>query len=116
MDARSWYGLVNQSAHFPVTTPVMEPFRELLMIPMRKRMYWDDQLKLRFCQAQESICQLAKDRLVCYDRTRPTAMVMDWSQDGSGFIMLQQHCSCTSPDAPFAAEMDGGWRCAAAIT
>lgn len=43
-------------------------------------MYWDEQLRLKFHQAQETIFQLAKDGLVYYDKTRLTAAVTDWSK------------------------------------
>lgn len=109
-DIRSWYGLVNQLAPFLATAPLMEPFRDLLKKPTGKKVYWDDQLQHRFHQAQETICKLASDGLVYYDKSRPTAAVTDWSRDGIGFVVLQQHCSCTSPETPFCCK--GGWKLA----
>ena len=61
-------------------------------------------------QAKETICQLAKDGLSYYDRTRPTVAITDWSKEGIGFVVLQQYCSCVSADAPFCCK--GGWRLA----
>lgn len=109
-DIRSWHGMVNQLAPFLATAPLMEPFRELLRRPAGKRVYWDDQLQQKFQQAQATLCQLAKDGLVYYEKSRPTAVVTDWSKEGIGFVVLQQHCRCTSPDSPFCCK--GGWRLA----
>ena len=90
----------------------MEPFRELLKRPAGKRVYWDDQLKQKFHQAQATLYQLAKDGLVYYDRSRPTSVVTDWStsKESIEFVVLQQHCTCTSPDSPFCCIE--GWRLA----
>ena len=109
-DVRSWYGLVNQLAPFLATAPLMEPFRDLLRKPTGKKVYWDEQLQLRFQEAQETICRLARDGLFYYDKSRPTAVVTDWSREGIGFVVLQQHCGCTSTATPFCCS--GGWKLA----
>ncbi|KAG0701317.1 Retrovirus-related Pol polyprotein from transposon 17.6 [Chionoecetes opilio] len=109
-DIRSWHGMVNQLAPFLATAPVMEPFRELLKRPAGKRVYWDEQLRQKFHQAQATLCQLAKDGLVYYDKSMPTAVVTDWSKEGLGFVVLQHHCACALPDTPFCCR--GGWRLA----
>lgn len=109
-DIRSWFGFVNQLAPFLATAPIMAPFRELLKKSQKKQVYWDDHLKMKFHQAQEAICQLAKDGLVYYDKTRPTVAITDWSKEGLGFVILQQRCSCSSIEYPFCCK--GGWRIA----
>ena len=109
-DIRSWYGFVNQLAPFLATAPLMTPFRDLLKKSPKKQVYWDEQLSMKFQQAQEAICQLAKDGLVYYDKSRPTVVVTDWSKEGLGFVILQQHCSCSSVEYPFCCK--GGWRIA----
>ncbi|XP_064091675.1 uncharacterized protein LOC135205255 [Macrobrachium nipponense] len=76
-DIRSWFGFVNQLAPFLATAPLMEPFRDLLKKSASKNVYWDNNLQERFHQAQEAICKLAKDGLVYYDKTRPTAALTD---------------------------------------
>ena len=97
-DVQSWYSLINQLAPFLATAPVMEPLHELLKKPATKRIYWDDQLT-RFLQAQNTICQLARQELVCYDKSKPTAAVIDWSREVIGFVVVQQ-----SPDTPFCCK------------
>ncbi len=109
-DIRSWYGFVNQLAPFLATAPVMSPFRELLKKPSGKHVYWDEQLQAKLRQAQNTICQLAKDGLVYYDRSRPTTAITDWSKEGVGFVVLQQYCNCSTVDTPFCCK--GGWRLA----
>ena len=109
-DIRSWYGFVNQLAPFIATAPIMAPFRDLLKKQAGKHVYWDDQLKEKFQLAQDAICQLAKDGLVYYDKTRPTVAITDWSKEGLGFVILQQYCSCSSTEYPFCCK--GGWRIA----
>ena len=88
----------------------MSPFRELLKRPSNKHVYWDEQLQMKFHQAQEIICQLAKDGLAYYDKTRPSSAITDWSKEGIQFIILQQYCSCSTMDVPFCCK--SGWRLA----
>ncbi|XP_068228116.1 uncharacterized protein [Palaemon carinicauda] len=64
--------------------PIMESFRDLRK-PTGKNVYWDSQLRDKLRQAQEVICQLAKDGLAYYDKTRPTTIMTDWSKEGIGF-------------------------------
>ena len=109
-DIRSWYGFVNQLAPFLATAPIMNDFRELLKKPRGKSVYWDEQLRGKFCRAQDTICQLAKDGLAYYDKTRPTIAITDWSREGVGFVVLQQYCHCSSAVAPFCCK--AGWRLA----
>ena len=109
-DIRSWFGFVNQIAPFLATAPIMAPFKDLLKKPTTKKVYWDDQLQEKLEVAKGTLCQLAREGLVYYDRTRPTAMVTDWSREGIGFVILQQHCNCVSAEAPFCCK--GGWRLA----
>ena len=109
-DIRSWHGFINQLAPFLATAPIMEPFRELLKKSHSKQVYWDDQLQQTFKKAQDIICQLARDGLSYFDKSRPTAAITDWSREGVGFIILQQYCKCTSVDTPFCCK--GGWRIA----
>ena len=87
-DIISWFGFVNQIAPFLATAPVMAPFKDLLKKPAAKKVYWDEQLQEKLQVAKATLCQLAREGLVYYDRTRPTAMVTDWSREGIGFVIL----------------------------
>lgn len=109
-DVRSWFGFVNQLAPFLATAPLMSPFRDLLKKPAGKVVYWDECLQKKFTQAKDIICQLAKQGLAYYDKTRPTIAITDWSKDGIGFVVMQQHCSC--PPATASLCCKGGWRLA----
>ena len=109
-DVRSWFGFVNQLAPFLATAPLMSPFRDLLKKPAGKTVYWDECLQNKFIQAKEVICQLAKQGLAYYDKTRPTMAITDWCKDGIGFVVMQQYCSCSPNTAPLCCK--GGWRLA----
>lgn len=110
MDIRSWFGFVNQLTPFLTMAPVMAPFRDLLKKPTGKKTYWDEQLRMKLGRTKEAICQLAKDGLACYERTRPTTVITDWSKEGIGFVVLQQCYMCVSSDSPFCCK--GGWHLA----
>lgn len=99
-DISSWHDIVNQLAPFLSTASVMDPFREFLERLTGKLVYWDDRLCQKFRQAQATLCLLAKDGLMYYDKTRPTAAVTDWSREGPAFVILQQLCICPSPGTP----------------
>ena len=60
--------------------------------------------------AKDTICQLAKDGLAYFERTRPMAVIIDWSKEGLGFRILQQHCESVSTDVPFCCR--NGWHLA----
>ena len=107
-DIRSWYGFVNQVAPFLATVPIMEPFRELLKHPVGKRIYWDAQLEEKMRMAKDTICQLAKDGLAYFERTRPMAVITDWEQ---GRARISGYCNSTAsvcrPTSPSAVGMGG---------
>ena len=107
-DIRSWFGLVNQLAPFVATAPIMAPFRDLLKKGNGRKVYWDDNLKMRFEYAKTELCKLVVNGLVYYDMSRPTAIITDWSKDGMGFVVVQQYCDCISPETPFCCA--GGWK------
>ncbi|XP_045122674.1 uncharacterized protein LOC123511117 [Portunus trituberculatus] len=109
-DVRSWFGFINQLAPFLATAPLMSPFRDLLKKPAGKGVYWDECLHKTFTQVKEVVCQLAKQGLAYYDKTRPTIAITDWCKDGIGFVVMQQYCSCPPADAPLCCK--GGWRLA----
>ena len=109
-DIRSWFGLVNQLAPFLAVSPLMEPFRDLLKPGASKKVYWDQNLQTIFNKTKEAVCSMAANGLAYFDRSRPTAVVTDWSRNGIGFVILQQHCSCASDQAPFCCT--GGWKLA----
>ncbi|MPC62815.1 hypothetical protein E2C01_056905 [Portunus trituberculatus] len=81
----------------------MNNFKELLKKPSGRSVYYDDQQQVKFCQAQDTICQLAKDNLVYYDKTHPMTTITDWSR----FMILQQYCHCSSTVALFCCK--AGW-------
>ncbi|XP_064122700.1 uncharacterized protein LOC135226948 [Macrobrachium nipponense] len=56
----------------------MASFRDLLKKPLKKKVYWDDQLQQEFEKAGSTICQLAKEGLIYHDKSRPMAAVTDW--------------------------------------
>ena len=101
-DIRAWFGLVNQLAPFLITTEIMKPFRELLKSPS-KFVFWDEALQHSFMRAKEEICKLIDHGLTYYDSNRKTALISDWSRDGVGLLLLQQHCLCTS-ETPFCCD------------
>ena len=84
----------------------MTPFRELLKGKV-SRVYWDNELQKCFEKTKKEICTLIASGLTFYDQSRKTAVVTDWSREGIGFIILQQHCACKS-EIPFCCE--SGWK------
>lgn len=107
-DIRSFYGLVNQLAPFVATSPLMEPFRELLKRFSHKKVYWDEQLQHKFEEAKRVPSKLAQRGLRYYDKDRPTELLTDWSRNGMGFVAMRQYCSCSERDTPFFCK--DGWR------
>lgn len=48
---------------FLAIAPFMTPFRDFIKNPAGSKVFWDEQLWLILGQAEETICQLAKDEL-----------------------------------------------------
>lgn len=105
-----WCGISARPSAIFSHCPCPGVLRELLKKPSGKLVYLGNQLQQRLKQFKEVICQLAKDGLACYDKTRPLAAITDWSKDGIGFVVLQQYCTCTSSNTSFCCQ--GGWRLA----
>ena len=57
-----------------------------------KEVYWDTQLQTLFEKAKE-ICKLSSNGLAYYDIKKNTVVITDWSKQGIGFVVMQQHCS-----------------------
>ena len=95
-DIRSFVGLINQMAPFMATAAAMEPLRDLLKNPQKRKVYWDEQLKRRLEEIKAVVCKLAEQGLRYYDKTRPTILMTDWSKAGVGFVVLQQWCNCSN--------------------
>ena len=105
-NARSWFGLVNQVSWAYAVSPLMQPFRDL--IKPNKTFYWDDQLENLFQDSKSQLVAAVKDGVQSFDIKKPTCLQTDWSKDGIGYLLLQQHCSCKSTKAPLCCP--DGWK------
>jgi len=98
-DIRSWFGLVNQVSNYAQLRDLMGPFKPFLS--PRCKLSWSPGLEAAFQASKEAIVE------AIFDIRRRTCFRPDWSRQGIGYFLLQQHCSCTSgvPDC-----CTGGWR------
>ena len=48
------------------------------------------------------------DSIKAYDPERRTCLQTDWSKEGLGYLLLQQHCKCDSSKAPICCK--DGWK------
>ena len=105
-DIRSWFGLVNQVAHYAQLRDIMAPFRPFLSAK-KQPFYWNDELNTAFKASKDAIIAAIRDGVEIFDPARRTCLRPDWSKKGIGYFLLQQHCSCTSglPDC-----CPDGWR------
>ncbi|KAK8747551.1 hypothetical protein OTU49_016447 [Cherax quadricarinatus] len=60
-----------------------------------KKVHWSQQLQQKSEHSEDTIWQVAKNRLVYYDKSQPTVAITDWSRESTGFVALQQYCCCT---------------------
>lgn len=102
---RSWFGLVNQSAYAFSMTEIMAPFRDALK-PGNK-FYWDDNLQRLFDKSKQEIVSAVKNGVQLFDKNKKTALITDWSRTGTGFSLMQKHCTCNS-DTPTCCRE--GWK------
>ena len=57
-DVRSWFGLVNQVAHYNKLTEIMAPFRPLLS--SKATFYWSEELQAAFDKSKDLIIDAIK--------------------------------------------------------
>ena len=102
---RSWWGLVNQSAYAFSMTETMAPFRDALK-PGRK-FQWDENLQQLFDKSKQEIVSAVRNGVQLFDQSKKTALLTDWSKTGTGFSLMQKHCTCNSDIPTCCAE---GWK------
>ena len=102
---RSWFGLVNQSAFAFSVADKMAPFRDALK-PGNK-FKWDDQLQELFDTSKNEIVNAVRDGVRLFDPKKKTALITDYSKIGTGFSLMQKHCTCNS-DVPTCCNQ--GWK------
>ena len=104
-NARSWFGLVNQVSWAYAISPIMQPFRDL--IKPNNKFIWDEHLEKLFQESKEHLIECVREGVRAFDTSRPTCLQTDWCKEGIGYLLLQQHCSCTSSKAPLCRD---GWK------
>ena len=85
-DIRSWFGLVNQVAHYSQLNTLMEPFR--CFLSPKTKFKWDDTLDSIFEKSKECIIDAIKEGVQIFDPSKPTSLMSDWSKAGVGFWFL----------------------------
>ena len=96
--ARSWFGLVNQLAWAYSISPIMQPFRYL--VKTNTKFIWNNTLHKLFAESKALIINKVKEGIKSFDINRRTCLQTDWSREGIGYLLLQQHCSCPPTSAP----------------
>ena len=104
-DARSWFGLVTQVAHYGRLTDLMAPFRPLLS--PKTAFDWTPELEAAFQHSRAAIVQEIRDGVEIFDLKRKTCLTPDWSKQGIGYWLRQKHCEC---DSVIPGCCPTGWR------
>ena len=102
---RSWFGLVNQAAYAFSMTEKMSPFRDSLK--PHNKFHWDQDMEQLFQESKKEIVDAVNHGVTLFDLKKKTALTTDWSKVGTGFSLLQKHCSCQS-DIPSCCK--DGWK------
>lgn len=93
-DIRSWFGLVNQVAHYAQLRDLLAPFKPFLS-PKRK-FEWSDELDHAFTLSKDAIVAAIRQGVEIFDTHRRTCLRPDWSKRGLGYFLLQKHCGCSA--------------------
>ena len=104
-DVRSWFGLVNQVAHYAQLKEMVLPLKPLLS--SKSQFYWTDELQKVFDDSKLEIVKAIREGVEIFDPSLPTKLQTDYSKTGLGFYLAQKHCECKD-DAPDCCE--DGWR------
>ena len=84
----------------------MQPFREL--VKPNAKFEWNSSLEKIFSDSKEILIRQSTDGIQTFDPTRNTCLQTDWSKDGIGYLLLQQHCNCETAKAPVCCK--DGWK------
>ena len=104
-DVRSWYGLVNQVAHYAQLRDIVAPLRPLLS--SKTKFYWNDDLQECFDRSKGEIVSAIKRGVEIFEPGRRTCLRTDYSKVGLGYFLTQKHCDCVQ-DIPGCCQT--GWR------
>ncbi len=104
-DARSWFGLVNQVAHYGRLVDIMAPFRPLLS--PKSKFEWSESLEDAFQKSKDAIIEAISQGVEIYDPNRITCLQTDYSGRGVGYWLRQKYCDCISEIPDCCPE---GWR------
>ena len=96
--ARSWFGLVNQIAWAYSISPIMQPLRDL--VKTKNKFCWNATLDELFNDSKSILISKLREGIKMFDVSKRTCLQTDWSKEGIGYLLLQQHCSCPSSSAP----------------
>ena len=83
----------------------MVPFKPFLC--PRHKFTWNEQLESAFQQSKDVIIKEIRRGVEIFNMSKRTCLRPDWSTRGTGYFLLQQHCSCTNGDPDFC---DSGWK------
>ena len=84
----------------------MQPFRDLFKPNVK--FYWDETLDTVFHTSKQQIIQSVREGVQSFDFNRKTCLQTDWCQDGTRYLLLQQHCHCYSTNIPTCCPT--GWK------
>ena len=84
----------------------MQPFREL--VRPNAKFEWNSNLEKLFSDSKEILIQQSVDGIQAFQTDRNTCLQTDWSKEGIGYLLLQQHCQCEPSKAPVCCK--DGWK------
>ena len=89
-DIRSFFGLINQLAHYAQLRDLMAPFKPFLS--PRTRFQWTEELEELFIKAKKEIVEAIKEGVEIFEPERTTVLSTDWSKQGIGYFLYQKYC------------------------
>ena len=88
-DARSWYGLINQVAHYSQLMELMAPFKHLLS--PKTPWEWSDELEAAFQESKRAIIEAIKEGVEIFDPQFSSCIQTDNFGMGIGYWLRQKH-------------------------
>ena len=84
----------------------MQPFREL--IKPNNKFLWTAELDTLFNDTKALIISKVEQGIQTFDTKRQTCIQCNWSKDGTGYVVLQQYCQCSTASTPTCCP--NGWQ------
>ena len=94
---RGWMGLLNSlSNHTNELATLMQPLMHHICVAKKEKkpLNWTPDDERNFKECKQRVIEIMRNKIDIFTLGMPLALITDWSEAGSGFILKQKTCGC----------------------